>query len=163
MIQPSWRVWGGCALVAATSTLAACDGSGGPRTGQLVSSPSAAVAVRVSPPTLQLAQVVPDATCPMTQPFMTHFDLTIGPPSADVFLDDVLLQLGGGGQIAFGRVDLERLFGSTQVPAGISRDFTFDPRLGCGPNSSPGTVVIVVTVIDGVGVKHQTSTTVRVG
>lgn len=151
----------GMAVLAVVMSAAACDDSGGgPRTNQMVSSPSAALPMRVAPIQLQLAHVVPDATCPMTQPFMTHFDLTLGPPSSDVFIDDVTLRFDGvGNAVVFTRPELERMFGSTQVPFGFTRTFTFTPQFGCGFSSTPGSLVLVVTTIDSGGQKHEATAT----
>jgi len=151
------------ALAGALVTLAACnDSPGGPRTSQLVSSPTASLAVRVAPIELQLAPA-PLASCPMTQPFMTHFDLTIGPPSTDIFLDNVVLQFDSGTTVAaVTRPDLEGLFGSTQVVVGTTRVFSLTPTLGCGFPSTQGSLVIVVTTIDTAGLKHQSSTRVAI-
>lgn len=164
MAQQLRTAWIAMAVLAAAMSIAACDDSGGgPRTNQMVSSPSAALPMRVAPIQLQLAHVVPDATCPMTQPFMTHFDLALGPPSADVFVDDVTLRFdGAASSIVFTRPELERLFGSTQVKFGSTRTFTFTPQFGCGFASAPGSLALVVTAIDGNGLKHEASATATI-
>jgi hypothetical protein len=153
------------ALIAVLFTFTACDdGGGGTRTNGLVSSPTATLAVRVDPFQLQLAPILPRASCPMTQPFMTHFDLVIGPPSADVFVDTITLRFGSGGTpTVFISTDLDRMFGNRQIPAHSRRVFTMAPQFGCGLSATPGTVVVIVGVIDGSGQRHEATATATIG
>jgi hypothetical protein len=151
-------------VIAILTTCTACDNGGsGTMSNGLVSSPTATLAVRVDPFQLQMSPIVPSATCPMTQPFMTHFDLVLGPPSADVFVDTVTLRFGTGGTpTVFTATDLDRLFGTRQIPARTTRVFTLRPQFGCGLSSTPGTVVIVVGVVDGHGRRHEATATAAI-
>ena len=158
----------GWILVAASAVVAATgcdDGGGSAATNQLVSAPSAAVAVRVSQPQLQLAPV-PIASCPMTQPFAAHFDLQVGPSSADFSVDDVTLRFVDGNGFSpfiFTKHDLDRLFGTTRVPSRTTRVFSLNPEFGCGLTSTPRSVVVVVTLVDGRGARHQATTSAPFG
>ena len=152
-----------CGVLAAfalLTTLTACDdGAGGRRTNGLVSSPTAALPARINPLQVQIAPVVPNATCPMTQPFMTHFDLVLGPPSETVFVDTILLRFDGAVSVVFTTSDLDRMFGSRHVAAHTTRAFTLTPQFGCGMSATPGTIAVVVTVVDGFGRRHDATAT----
>jgi hypothetical protein len=155
-----WVLMSMASLVA----FAACsDSGGGPRTNQLVSSPTAALAVRVSPIQPQLAQTAL-ASCPMTQPFATHFDLVLGPAAEEFFLDTVALRFGAGiSPFVFTKNDLSRQFGTLRVPSGTSRAFTLQPEFGCGFSTTPRSLLVDVTMVDGRGQRQQGSATASFG
>jgi hypothetical protein len=144
-------------------SLAACDdGGGGPRTSQLMSSPSATLPVRVSPFQLQLA-TLPAASCPASQPFMMHFDLVLGPTTIDLFIDAVTLRFGDApSPFAFTADDLLRLFGTTKIPARATRTFTLRPEFGCGFSTTPGSLTVTVTVLDPRGERHDATATAMI-
>jgi len=155
--------FGGLAAFSLLVTLTACDdGTGGPRTGGLVSSPTASLPARIDPLDLHIVHVVPNATCPMTQPFMTHFDLVLGPPSETVFVDTIALRFDRGAPVVFTASDLDRLFGTRQVLLHTTRVFTLTPQFGCGMSSTPGTIAVVVTMLDGSGGRHDATATATI-
>jgi len=154
----------GVMLCVAAVTLAACnDGGGGPRTSQLMSAPSATLPVRVSPFQLQLAQLTVGG-CPASQPFMTHFDLVLGPTTIDLFVDAVTLRFDGprGPSLFFLSDDLVRLFGRTDIPARTNRTFTLSPEFGCGFSTTPGSLVVTVTVVDRQGQRRDATATATI-
>jgi len=148
----------GVVWCAAILSLSACDGGGGPRTTQLVSSPSAALPVRVQPFQLQLAQVTATG-CPVTQPFMTHFDLVLGPAPIELAVDSVALRLGDtlAPSLVLGTDDLQRLGTSPKIPPNTIRTFTLAPEFGCGVSTMPGSLTVTVTFADQQG-RRQTAT-----
>jgi len=155
-----WFLMSMASLVA----FAACsDNGGGPVRNRLVSSPTAALAVRVSPSQLQLTQTAL-ASCPMTQPFATHFDLVLGPSAEEFFLDTVALRFGDGvSPFVFTKTDLNRQFDTLRVPSGTSRAFTLQPEFGCGFSTTPRSLLVDVTMVDGRGQRHQESATALFG
>jgi hypothetical protein len=156
-------LYGVLAAFALLTTLTACDdGAGGPRTAGLVSSPTASLPARIDPLDVRLVQVVPNATCPMTQPFMTHFDLVLGPPSETVFVDTIALRFDRGVPVVFTASDLDRMFGTRQVLLHTTRVFTLTPQFGCGMSSTPGTVAVVVTMLDAFGGRHDATATATI-
>ena len=165
MAQRFSRALIGVVLCVATVTLAACnDGGGGPRTSQLVSAPSATLPVRVSPFQLQLAQLTVGG-CPASQPFMTHFDLVLGPTTIDLFVDAVTLRFGntlGLTPFILSADDLQRLFGTTKIPARSTRTFTLRPEFGCGFSTTPGSLTVTVTVLDPRGQLQDATATVTI-
>jgi hypothetical protein len=156
-------LYGALAAFALVTTLAACDsGASGPQTGGLVSSPTAALPARIDPLQVRLVQVVPNATCPMTQPFMAHFDLVLGPPSETIFVDTIALRFDRGVAVVFTTSDLDRMFGSRHVAAHTTRAFTLTPQFGCGTSAAPGAVAVVVTVLDGSGRRRDVTATAAI-
>ena len=80
---------------------------------------------------------------------MTHFDLVLGPAAIDLFVDAVTLRFGNApSPFALSADDLLRIFGTTNIPAGTTRTFTFNPEFGCGFSTTPGALIVTVTVID---------------
>ena len=156
----------GVVLCAAVVALAACDGSGGgPRTSQLMSSPSATLPVRVSPSPLQLAAPLPVASCPATQPFMMHFDLVLGPAAIDLFVDEVTLHFGdtpGLSPFVLSADDLQRLFGGTKIPARTTRIFPLRPEFGCGFSTTPRSLVVTVIFVDQRGQRQDATATATI-
>jgi hypothetical protein len=150
----------GFVVLAALLGSAACDGNNARLTGQMSSAPTAALPVRVSPMPLQLSPIIP-ASCPMSQPFTTHLDLVLGPADIDFFVDAVSLRFGDGdgSLILFTIDDLDRMFGSRRVPAGSNQVFRLNPQFGCGLSTLPRSLSVGVSMIDGRGRRHQTTTT----
>jgi hypothetical protein len=146
--------------LAAVLVLPACDdGGGGPRSNALVSSPTAALGMRISPFQLQLLSMT-RASCPATQPFTTNFDLVLGPSNIDFFLDGVSLRFGDGFSpfIFFGRDDLDLRFGTRRVLPHVVRSFRFTPAFGCGFTTRPRTLFVTATLSELSGQRHEATT-----
>ena len=152
-------------FLAAALVSACSDYGGGALTNGLVSSPTAAVAVHISPLQPQLAPA-PLASCTMTQPFSTHFDLVLGPASVDVFLEDVVVRFDdglGGRSLLFGKDDLDVRFGTRHIPAQTARTFAFDPAFGCEFSARPRSLAVTVTMRDGRGQRQEATATATIG
>ena len=149
-------------LVAALAASAACDTNNpGAGRGGLISSPSASLAVGIAPVSVPLIPV-PLASCPMTQPFTTSFDLFVSPSPDEVVIDGVTLRFVDGfelnSRLFFSTKDLTLLFGNTRVLSGARRVFTLRPEFGCGL-STPRSMVVIVDLLDVRGVRHQATAT----
>lgn len=130
----------GLVLIALSAT--ACDEIDdrnfiGPRG---LSAPSAAVSTLVIPSTLPF-QILPVLGCPFASPFASNFSVIVEPAGVDLVLAEVGFQfLDGDGFVSpltFSQSDLNLLFGSTVVSAGIRRTFAFQSHFGCGLRSAP--------------------------
>ena len=148
--------------VAALAAFAACNtDSPGARRGGLISSPSASLAVGIAPASMPLIPMA-GASCPMTQPFTTSFDLFVSPSPDEVVIDGVTLRfidgLGTSSRLFFSTKDLMLLFGDTRILTGTRRAFTLQPEFGCGL-SAPRSVVVIVDLLDVRGVRHEATAT----
>jgi hypothetical protein len=153
-------------MVAVIAMSAACDtNSPGARSGGLISSPSASLAVGIAPVSMPLIPMA-RASCPMTQPFTTTFDLFVSPSADEVVIDGMTLRFidgsGASTRRFFSTKDLMLLFGNTTILSGTRRVFTLRPEFGCGL-STPRSVVVIVDLIDGRGGRHQTTATATFG
>jgi hypothetical protein len=148
-------------MAAAIATSAACDNSVGTRRGELISSPSASFAVRIAPFSMPLIPMG-RASCPMTQPFTTNFELIVGPSSRDVLIDGLALRFIDGSsassRLFFATRDLTLMFGSTRILAGTHRGFTLRPEFGCGL-STPRSVIAIIDLVDALGGRHEATAT----
>jgi len=150
------------ACAAASIAMFACnDDSPGARRGGSISSPSASLAVGIAPVSMPLIPMAL-ASCPMTQPFTTSFDLFVSPSTDAVAFDSLTLQFldgfGTSSRLFFSTKDLLLLFGNTTILTGTRRVFTLQPEFGCGL-STPRSVIVVVDLIDVLGGRHQATTT----
>ena len=147
----------GVLVLAGILASTACDdGGGGTRAGELVSSPSASLPARVSPPQLQLSPIVASG-CPVSQPFMTHMDLVVGPFATDLSLDTVTLRFDdtASGLVIFTKDDLARMFGTALIPARTIQTFAMDPQFGCGLSTRPRALAASIATFDTRGQRHQ--------
>jgi hypothetical protein len=147
----------GVLILAGILASTACDdGGSGTRTGELVSSPSASLAARVSPSQLQLSPIVASG-CPVSQPFTTHMDLVVGPFATDLALDTVTLRFddAANGLLIFTKNDLDRMFGTAQIPARTIQVFAMDPQFGCGLSTRPRALAAGIDTFDTRGQRHQ--------
>ena len=147
---------------ASLAMFAACnESSPGARTGGLVSSPSASLAVGIAPVSMPLIPLA-GASCPMTQPFTTSFDLFINPSTDEFLIDGLTLRFidgsGASSRLFFSTKDLLLIFENTRILRGTRRAFTLRPEFGCGL-STPRTVIVLVDLIDGRGGRHQATAT----
>jgi hypothetical protein len=151
-----------CAVTIAAATLA-CDDSGNQAklTAGLVSSPSAAFAVRMTPVIVPLI-ALSRASCPQTQPFTTNMDLVLGASANDFFFNRLTLRFVDGSGVAsvqfFTTNDLFLMFGNTVVHPGVPRTFTMHPQFGCGL-SRPRTIDATIVLLDGTGLVHEATAT----
>jgi hypothetical protein len=109
----------------ATVLLAGCDQHPGATAVVFGPSASTTASVAIAPQLLACS------------PFGTSFTLVVAASSRDLFVDNVGVRLGdgsnvGGPMVTFPDPELRRLFGSTQVRAGGTRAFGFQPALACG-------------------------------
>jgi hypothetical protein len=146
----------GFVVLAALLACAACDGNRARLTGQMSSSPTAALPARVSPMPLLLSPMIP-ASCPMSQPFTTHLDLVLGPADIDFFVDAVSLRFGDGdgSLLLFTTDDLDRIFATRRIPALTSQVFRLNPQFGCGLSTVPRSLTVGISTIDGRGERHE--------
>jgi hypothetical protein len=149
-------------MVAVMATALGCDtDSPGTRRNGLVSSPSASFAVGVTPVSMPLIPMA-GASCPMTQPFTTSFDLFAGPSSDDMLIDGLTLRFidgfGANSRLFFSTNDLVLMFGNTKIHRGTHRTFRLRPQFGCGL-STPRSVNVLVDLIDARGGRHQATAT----
>ena len=146
--------------VASIAMFACNDDSPGARRSGLISSPSASLAVGI-PASMPLILVAP-ASCPMTQPFTTSFDLFVSPSTDEVAFDSLTLQFidgfGTSSRLFFSTNDLLLIFGNTRIPKGTRRAFTLRPEFGCGL-STPRSVMAVIDLIDLLGGRHRATAT----
>ena len=151
-----------CAAMAIVA-LTACDSSStgrGPYTAGLVSSPSATFAVGVAPITMPLIPA-PSFLCPLTQPFMTNFDLILV-PSRQVLVDGLTLEFidGFGARTTsfFSGTRLTTLLGSTTLLSGVRRIIALQPQFGCGL-AIPRTINVQVGMVDVLSGRFESTTT----
>ncbi len=149
-------------VVPALAAFAACNtNSPGAGRGGLISSPSASLAVGIAPVSMPLIPIT-RASCPMTQPFSTSFDLFVSPSADEVVIDGVTLRFvdgfGVNSRLFFSTKDLMLLFGNTRILTGTRRAFTLRPEFGCGL-SAPRSVVVIVDLLDVRGVRHEATAT----
>jgi hypothetical protein len=123
------------------------------------SAPSPLLSAQILPQTLSLIPVK-GFSCPVTPPFTTGFDLVITPQSrVDTLLNQVSFNFLNGSSISgsplfFAVDDLARLFGSTLIPAGASRAFTFRPTFGCGSLRTTSMTARIV-LVDATGASRE--------
>ena len=139
-----------------------CDtNSPGTRSNGLVSSPSASFAVGVTPASMPLIPMA-RASCPMTQPFTTSFDLFVSPSSDELLIDGLSLRFidgsGASSRLFFSTKDLTLMFGNTRIRTGTRRAFALQPQFGCGL-STPRSVNVIIDLVDARGGRHQATAT----
>ena len=95
----------------------------------------------VIPATTLPFQVMPVLGCPSAPPFASHFSLVVNPINVDLTMTEVRLQFADTSGILspvnFGRHDLDLLFGSTTIIAGVGRTFPFNTNFGCSFRATP--------------------------
>jgi hypothetical protein len=153
--------------------LASCDSQSTMILGSAITRPSDAPAPQppngfnitpmLVPPTIPF-HILPVFGCPSTSPFATNFSLVIDQRDGiDVFLHEVGFRFVDGAgfdsPLILGQSDLATLFGSTLVVAGTSRTFPFQPRFGCGLNSTPRSMILRLLVLDRLGRSHERTLT----
>jgi hypothetical protein len=102
------------------------------------------------------------ASCPMTQPFTTSFDLFVSTSTDDVVIEGLTLRFidrsRGSSRLFFSTNDLALIFGNTRILTGTRRVFTLRPEFGCGL-STPQSMTVVVDLVDGRGRRHEATAT----
>ena len=122
------------ALVLSTLGLTACDsndhtsvtspGLGGP-----------AFVVSILPQQLAITPIA-GLGCPLFPSFTTRFNLVVNPFANDIFLNQASFRLIdgsalGGSPLLMSANDIAGRFGTTLIPAGTSRTFSFTPQFSC--------------------------------
>lgn len=96
---------------------------------------------------------------------MTQFNLVLGPAAIDLFVDAVTLRFGDSPALSpfvLSVDDLQRLFGSTRIPARANRTFTLAPQFGCGFSTTPRSLVVRVTFVDSQGQRRDATATATI-
>jgi hypothetical protein len=131
-------------ILALAISVAGC-GEGDDRVGAVIAggffAPSPVFNASLLPSTIPL-QPLPVFGCPFTGPFASAFTIVIDQRAgSDVFLHEVgfrfLDAAGFASPLLFNRGDLTGLFGTTLVPFGTTRGFSFRPQFGCGLLTAP--------------------------
>jgi len=134
-----------------------CSSAPGQYTAGLVSAPSAAFAVQMTPANLTLISLS-RASCPATQPFTTNMNLVLGPTNNDFLLQQLALRIfdpfGRSSTLFFTADELALLFGSTLIRTGTLRTFVLQPQFGCGL-ARPQSIDAILDLVDSAGLTHQ--------
>ena len=110
---------------------------------------------------------VPVFNCPSLAPFFSNFSLFVDQRSgSDIIIDHVVFQFidrsDRRSSLPLTRSDLSTMFGTTEVPAGATRTFRFNPRFGCGFLSVPSLLVIDLSILNRSGVRHRSTMTAAI-
>jgi len=162
----------GVLALAAALTCAACANDNWQSTPHLVSfaSPIGAtlpVTLSVVPQTLGITPLV-GIRCATFPSVTSQFGLVVNVVGGrDLFMQQVTMRLldgshVGGSPLLVSAGDLSARFGSTIIPAGTRRTFTFDPQFGCG-TFVPVSLFIDIILVDNVGSQHAMTVTAPIG
>ena len=153
----------GFCVTAVAIALSACD-SGivshvGTAPTALSPSPSPAISASIQyVPTSQGPNVGISGCNPHVPP-VTTFAVVIATPTP-MRVDNVTIRLIdgsnlGGPMVTFPQPGLTAQFGTTVVPAGIPRTFTFTPQFACGSGTTlPSQVMGQISLMDSAGLPH---------
>jgi hypothetical protein len=151
----------GCCVTAVAIALSACDSGivSHVGTGPTAPSPSPAITASIQYlPTSQGPSVAPTGCNPHVPP-VTTFAVVIAAPTP-MRVDNVTIRLIdgsnlGGPMVTFPQPGLTAQFGTTVVPAGIPRTFTFTPQFSCGSGTTlPSQVMGQIALMDSAGQSH---------
>jgi hypothetical protein len=152
-------------VVLGAAVLAACDrpaNSGPPQTFGFVPTAAAGTATAQIQPAVLPVIPTPIASC-QAAALSTSFILVVTAPATGLAVDQITLQVVGANQASLVTTllptgSLVGLFGTTSVPAGTSRTFTFTPQLGC-ISGTPISMTATLFLTDGKGLANQMTVT----
>ncbi len=147
-----------CGVLVAAIALSACDS---PAISHVGTAPSPIPAISASIQYVPTGQGPGLGTAGCHTPLspLTTFDVVIA-TSAQMRVDNVTMQLIdgsnlGGPMVTFPQPRLMSQFGTTVVPAGIARTFTFTPQFACGSGTTlPSRVMGQITLSDSTGLSR---------